>query len=543
MGAPVGPPRWQRAGTADERIAEREVHVDGPGRLARADARPPAPPCGRHVCAVAVVGHARIDEPPDGPPVEVGLVDRSAARRRRAARAAGRPCTRAAAPRRGAASTTAACRWVAAVPLVVSTTAGTPAATPIPSAANPAARSSWKTCTAMSDRSASASAIGVDREPGATTAWCTPRTHPLVDERGARTSLALSPGRPPSVHLRASRGRERAPRGGRRTRSARRARARVHAEPELLGSRRDGSRDRPRGRPRRRAGPRQVVATSHADLRTGGGLIAEPRRTGHVPRLLDGRALRAAPRARATPTLVARPRARRRHRRHRRSRRARAARSEADEATGRRDSSATASTRSSTSGWRSRCSPVSARARAVPRRASATTRSTGWPSSLRLAGTGSQEPLWDRLHDSTMPVLVVAGARRHEVHARKAERLAAPSARTPTLALVAGAGHAAHLEQPDGFLGDRAAPVASTSATTLSPRSPGRPRTARRRPAARGRCARAPGSAPGPRAPTAPRSPAAGRTGSRRTRARPRGRPPSPRRTARDRTAPTSSTT
>ena len=76
------------------------------------------------------------------------------------------------------ASTTAACRCVAAVPLVVSTTAGRPEASPIPSAQNAAARSSWKTCIRTSGRALSASASGVERDPGATTASRTPaRTH------------------------------------------------------------------------------------------------------------------------------------------------------------------------------------------------------------------------------------------------------------------------------------------------------------------------------------------------------------------------------
>ena len=34
----------------------------------------------------------------------------------------------------------------------------------------------------------------------------------------------------------------------------------------------------------------------------------------------------------------------------------------------------------------------------------------GLASSLRLAGTGAQEPLWDRLGELPMPVLLVAGA-------------------------------------------------------------------------------------------------------------------------------------
>ena len=65
------------------------------------------------------------------------------------------------------ASTTAGARLAAAVPLVVSTTAGVPLS-PSPSPTNPATRSSWT--TVIGSRSARASAIGVLREPGATTA-------------------------------------------------------------------------------------------------------------------------------------------------------------------------------------------------------------------------------------------------------------------------------------------------------------------------------------------------------------------------------------
>ena len=68
------------------------------------------------------------------------------------------------------ASTTAAWKCVAAVPLVHSSAAGCPVARPMPSAMNAALRSSCTTCTVRSSRAASARAIGVLREPGATTA-------------------------------------------------------------------------------------------------------------------------------------------------------------------------------------------------------------------------------------------------------------------------------------------------------------------------------------------------------------------------------------
>ena len=42
----------------------------------------------------------------------------------------------------------------------------------------------------------------------------------------------------------------------------------------------------------------------------------------------------------------------------------------------------------------------------------------GLASSLRSTGTGTQEPLWERLGEIDMPVLILAGERRREVHAR-----------------------------------------------------------------------------------------------------------------------------
>ena len=74
----------------------------------------------------------------------------------------------------------------------------------------------------------------------------------------------------------------------------------------------------------------------------------------------------------------------------------------------------------------------------------------GLASSLRLAGTGTQEPLWDRLPGLTMPVLLVAGSLDAKFVAA-AERMAAliPDV---TLAVVDGAGHTVHLEQPAAFL-------------------------------------------------------------------------------------------
>jgi 2-succinyl-6-hydroxy-2,4-cyclohexadiene-1-carboxylate synthase len=75
----------------------------------------------------------------------------------------------------------------------------------------------------------------------------------------------------------------------------------------------------------------------------------------------------------------------------------------------------------------------------------------GLRASLERAGTGSQDPVWDRLGTLAMPVLVLAGALDTKFVA-VAERMTASIGANATLAIIEGAGHAAHLEQPDRFL-------------------------------------------------------------------------------------------
>lgn len=75
----------------------------------------------------------------------------------------------------------------------------------------------------------------------------------------------------------------------------------------------------------------------------------------------------------------------------------------------------------------------------------------GLASSLELAGTGSQTPLWDRLPELQMPVLVVAGADDAR-YAALAAAMASSVGANAEVALVPDAGHAAHLERPDAFL-------------------------------------------------------------------------------------------
>jgi 2-succinyl-6-hydroxy-2,4-cyclohexadiene-1-carboxylate synthase len=70
----------------------------------------------------------------------------------------------------------------------------------------------------------------------------------------------------------------------------------------------------------------------------------------------------------------------------------------------------------------------------------------GLASSLRLAGTGTQEPLWDRLADVHVPMLALAGAADTRFSANALRLVAkAPHA---VASLIPGGGHAAHLGQP-----------------------------------------------------------------------------------------------
>ncbi len=71
----------------------------------------------------------------------------------------------------------------------------------------------------------------------------------------------------------------------------------------------------------------------------------------------------------------------------------------------------------------------------------------GLAASLRATGTGTQTPLWDRLGEIDVPVLVLVGADDAKF-TQLGERLTAalPAA---TLAIVPDAGHSVHLERPE----------------------------------------------------------------------------------------------
>lgn len=71
----------------------------------------------------------------------------------------------------------------------------------------------------------------------------------------------------------------------------------------------------------------------------------------------------------------------------------------------------------------------------------------GLASALRLLGTGAQEPVWHRLGEIRVPVLLVAGEHDTKFSAL-AFRLAAGIGDNAGISFVPGAGHAAHLERP-----------------------------------------------------------------------------------------------
>lgn len=76
---------------------------------------------------------------------------------------------------------------------------------------------------------------------------------------------------------------------------------------------------------------------------------------------------------------------------------------------------------------------------------------SGLASSLRLTGTGTQDPLWDRLAEITVPTLLVTGgadARFTAIAERMVPRLGGPAHHV----VVPGAGHTTHLEAPEAVL-------------------------------------------------------------------------------------------
>jgi 2-succinyl-6-hydroxy-2,4-cyclohexadiene-1-carboxylate synthase len=74
----------------------------------------------------------------------------------------------------------------------------------------------------------------------------------------------------------------------------------------------------------------------------------------------------------------------------------------------------------------------------------------GLVSSLTLSGTGSQQSLWDRLSELSMPVLLIVGENDQKFRQINSEMKNLISSQTE-LVTIQNAGHAVHLEQPDIF--------------------------------------------------------------------------------------------
>ena len=151
---------------------------------------------------------------------------------------------------------------------------------------------------------------------------------------------------------------------------------------------RRATRSSPSTRPATAARP-----TSAPTSPAGAELLGAAGRPGDVRRLLDGRPALPAPRRRPPgPRRAAR--AGQRHRRDRRRRRAGGA-AGGDERAGGDDRARRRRRVPRRAGSPSRCSPRCRRRRGLDDRRRNT--AAGLASSLRLAGTGTQEPLWDRL--------------------------------------------------------------------------------------------------------------------------------------------------
>lgn len=74
----------------------------------------------------------------------------------------------------------------------------------------------------------------------------------------------------------------------------------------------------------------------------------------------------------------------------------------------------------------------------------------GLADSLRYCGTGTQEPLWDRLNELRMPVLVMCGHDDAKFASIAAEMAA--NIDSATLVTIPQCGHTVHLEKPHDFV-------------------------------------------------------------------------------------------
>ena len=276
-GAPSGRPGASTSaapvGTSGSRNGRLRCTGPAGGPWAAANARHAI---ARHVAPAPSIAVRRsgIAEPAHGVAVQACSGRSSGPRRCRAARAAGRPCTRASVRARASASITAGWKFAAAVPDVHNKIAGTRAASPIPSARNAADRSSSTTCTRIRASRAQRERERCRPRPRRDDCVGRARSGPLVDERASERGGCV-------------RGAVTAPP---QWCGADRVRPGLHADRELVG----------RGaRPRSTVDTRAVDVPRRADLRRDRERDRRRRRYRHLCRLLDGRP--AVPAARRRP--------------------------------------------------------------------------------------------------------------------------------------------------------------------------------------------------------------------------------------------------
>ncbi|HPB45584.1 MAG: alpha/beta fold hydrolase [Microthrixaceae bacterium] len=80
-----------------------------------------------------------------------------------------------------------------------------------------------------------------------------------------------------------------------------------------------------------------------------------------------------------------------------------------------------------------------------------TNTAAGLASALRHSGTGTQEPLWDRLGELTMPTLVIVGE-LDPTYEALGERLVDGIGDSSMFVVVGNSGHSPHLEQPEAVI-------------------------------------------------------------------------------------------
>jgi 2-succinyl-6-hydroxy-2,4-cyclohexadiene-1-carboxylate synthase len=83
------------------------------------------------------------------------------------------------------------------------------------------------------------------------------------------------------------------------------------------------------------------------------------------------------------------------------------------------------------------------------RAARLTNRAVGLANSLRGAGSGMQEPLWDRLHEIKRPVLLIVGEEDEKFRGIANAMVVRLS--DCRIAVIPAAGHNTHLENPEAF--------------------------------------------------------------------------------------------